>query len=200
MTLSKIRALVVKYSEKPHKFVIGEPKWDYNYSPPRMYQDMKPLPEILEAEGFAHLGSGEYAWVFDLGDGKRVVKVVKHEDEAYRKYAEYCKSSEKSSIKPRILFSGKWGRFDVYILEKLIPDERKARAVSAVYNMLRDGFYGYTADDTDQDFLVGLVDAKIGKSLAELIKGLQGKGCTDMHSGNIMFRENGELVITDPIC
>lgn len=201
MTLSKIRALVVKYSEKPEKFMSGEKTIDHDYDPPRMYMTIKPLKEVLKEAGFPFLGRGNYSWVFDLGDGKRVVKVVKCEDEAYTKYADYCKSSEKASIKPKIHYSGTWGRYQIFVLEKLIEDEQKARAVAAVVEMLRSHTLGYQREHTDQAYLMSLVDKKIGQPVVDLLREIQKFQCSfDIHCGNIMFRENGELVITDPLC
>lgn len=202
MSLSKIRKLVIDWCDKPEKFITGEMTMDYDYNPPRGYCTMKPLEEVLTEAGFPQLGHGHYSQVFDMGDGKRVVKIVRSSDAAYTAYASYCKESgTKSPYIPKILFSGLWGKKQVYVLEKLVYDEGKARAAAAVVRALKEMTSGY-GDDTemDREFLISLFRKNLASGLLDILADIRKLGhCFDLHYGNIMFRENGDIVLSDPI-
>ncbi len=75
-----------------------------------------PLEEILN---LAELGSGGFATVYALPNEKLVMKVCK--DGSYRAYANFIRAHQSNPYLPRIYYRTRAGQYDIYILERLVP-------------------------------------------------------------------------------
>ena len=199
LTLSGLRKIVSDYSSNPEKFATGEKEIVTEYGETYIRQKVRPLLEILQEAGVEYLASGHYSDTYDLGDGKRIIKVQKrNDDDAYDAYARHCAKTP-TKLQPKIYYQGEWGGNRVYIIEKLYGDETKAKSIAQIMRTIAD-MSRSNYDRYDMSVIFPMIDKKYRAGIETLAAFFKNCGhCIDLHGDNIMFRANGEFVITDPI-
>ena len=146
------------------------------------------------------IGEGSYAYVHGHDDYKIVIKIVNSWDAAYTKYAAFCMENyHRYKHLPKI-----YGRFKigtnqhVYILERL-----KSVTGSAYMLVDRIDFAFRKYWSTVPPYYVQISRRKVEPSIAKTIRKLPEslkKDCIDIHRGNLMYRKNGTLVLSDVFC
>ena len=157
------------------------------------------VKEILAKFDFSPIGTGAYGTVFKNFDYSYVLKVF-FRDSAYLKWLNFCKDNQNNIYIPKLKNS----------FIRIIPKEE----VYAVRMEPLKELHGYTdlkkynkLSKTIQNGFYAISDKKFNiknKDLSLVIRFLYkmhiiGDLDLDMHKHNVMKRENGELVITDPI-
>lgn len=156
----------------------------------------------LEELGFSILGQGSFATVWGHPDLDFVVKVggVSNEFEFYDRWPEYAKlvmaQFQNNPHTPRISFLKEWKsqKFYAAIIEKLSgtildygDDHELYWKTQHLLEMSWGGSLAYEFEDEHPQ-------------LYELLLGIKSLNrAIDLHSENAMLREDGSLVITDPI-
>lgn len=131
--------------------------------------------------GLRKLGEGNFSNVFALGK-KFVLKIVKNRDEGYRQFAEICMKNRNKHL-PRVLYKGRWNDRDVYVMERLTSRTRgngRQYLMEAIKMALTNPY-------------ISVADANV-KEVATLLAGKT----NDLRLDNVMAREDGTPVITDP--
>jgi hypothetical protein len=140
---------------------------------------MRSLAQIIGAD---YIGSGNFARVYPL-NSRWVLKITSNNrDDGYDAYAKFCMTFQHNPYVPRILARVEVTRdVRLYILERLnalnrIPDYDRANHLRSALNKGEHDCPHYT----------------------ELMKAFGTKNFTDLHERNVMKRDDGQLVITDP--
>ncbi|PZA13940.1 hypothetical protein DNX69_00480 [Rhodopseudomonas palustris] len=161
----------------------------------------------LKKRGYCYLGSGCYSTVLYKPGSNRVVKVSRRPDNWLDYVLWATKAGYAGTFAPvvhsfRRFNQGLDGEFYVAVVERLVETvndierrDRRHRAVKA------QGFLrSYIHANHDQDGVAA--DRLFAGSLrfaVELRMEFRGAGL-DLHAGNWMTREDGQLVCTDPVC
>lgn len=152
---------------------------------------------MFNTNNLKFLGSGMYASVYDLGDG-RVVKRSSEIDGCYHylKWVITTIAWRRHSCCPRvhqlILDEDNGGYWAV--MEKLTPLSFNEREDWNYNKGYRDRF------DRLMHYKDKIPTDPIGLMLCEYQETRSYLGCCDLHSDNVMLREDGTLVATDPFC
>jgi hypothetical protein len=192
--LSRVRALVKDYYKNRTKYV--------DFDNMRHYDDNEYIVTVRSFEsvtGLCKLGSGHYSDVYDLDHG-RCLKIVKSTDSSYASFVRFIKAEGyKYSCFPKIFYSGNWGGKEVYVIEKMANsyDTESDRRFLADYCRKFFGRDSYPVSrfvKVPQEFEDGLTALK---EYFEKSRRTDSLGF-DIHADNVMLRENGDPVITDP--
>ena len=155
----------------------------------------------LERKGFKKLGQGAFSVVLAKPDSKRVIKVTRRiEDDGWIDYIKWAdKKGYTGSFAPKV-YSYKY-----------IKGRERDFAISSMERMKSSlGSVGYQHDATvlwdlihkatnDNQLATRLLNIAV-PGLDQFNKDLRKTfGALDLHSGNLMVRENGSLVFTDPV-
>lgn len=156
----------------------------------------------LEELGFSILGQGSFATVWGHPDLDYEIKVggVSNEFEFYDRWPEYAKlvmaQFQNNPHAPRISFLKEWKsqKFYAAVIEKLSgtildygDDHELYWKTQHLLEMSWGGSLAYEFEDEHPQ-------------LYELLLGIKSLNrAIDLHSENAMLREDGSLVITDPI-
>lgn len=151
----------------------------------------------LVRKGFTRLGSGAYSVVYAKGDSDRVIKITRREDN----WIDYCKWAAENgyagTFAPRVFSYKKIGSYSVAVVERCSRLQRDVdrKAPEAVVSGLV--LYVLKNNETAK-LLLDLVQPKLPEFLEAFNKRFP-KG-QDLHGGNIMFRKDGSMCYTDPVC
>lgn len=151
----------------------------------------------LEELGFTRLGRGAYGVVFEKPGYPWVFKVFNN-DPGYFTYLNFARNNQNLSAVPKI--KGKFIRINdntyAVRMEKLYPVNR-----DELHNLLETLRQFFKTDDP-----VGYQDQidKLNEEYPDIAAVMErltklGKFYIDLHEENIMQREDGSLVITDPL-
>ena len=150
--------------------------------------------EMLAKYGFEEIGSGGFGYVFANEKYPYVLKLF-FRDSAYLKWFNFCRENQDNPYVPQI--KGKYMRVvpneEVYAVrmerlkptEFFIPYQKLERQIGKRYEIL----YGGGELDSDDPYLDSIVTF--------LYEGVN--FMLDLHRNNVMQRENGQLVIIDPV-
>jgi hypothetical protein len=180
--------------------------------------------QFLTSRGYDKLGSGLYAHVMGKGASPHVLKLFSSTDQGYLSYVAMAMTYPNKHF-PK--FKGKLMKItnDYYAvrMEMLYPIDNQTLAKEYGFNeiydflevlkeLIRAGqnqdyplseFPEHFYKTAYYDYEEGQIERfmTIHKELAEACFriGLYAKGHVDLHWGNIMEREDGTLVITDPL-
>jgi hypothetical protein len=169
----------------------------------------------LMKRGFKSLGKGIFSTVLAKPGSNRVIKVVRCSDDAWPAYAEWCFDNPQPFAP--VIHSMKWHldengerSFCVAVLDRLAatwrerhklldrmrPDYDKLAFRFAIY----DRALGYGGGWQER---IDIADRHSMPELANYLRKLYavfGDLSPDMHDGNWMVTEDGELFLTDPFC
>lgn len=157
------------------------------------------------------LGEGSFSTVYALDD-KWAVRLETQEENAYRRWAEFCVKNKNIHL-PQIAFHAivesdrAYEGLALTVVERLKPlsklgdlDFEDYSAFSDACNGLEDSLQGYKHVRLKGFAALGV---KINRpALRRLSKKIQVDGgfeVNDIHSGNIMLRDDGTMVLTDPV-
>ena len=194
--LKAIRETVINYYDNPVDYVDVE-----SIRVSGTYGEFR-IKELQEVLGVKFLGSGAYSNVFQVGD--KALKIVKESDKAYASFVRFLrKEGYKYSCFPKVYYSGKWGVRDVYMIELLEEaDDENYNERSFLASLAQDVFNtreGVTPKknrfvNVPDDFYEGM------KALRKYYEEFRRKEefSIDLHSGNVIIRQNGTPVIIDP--
>ena len=151
----------------------------------------------LIRKGFTRLGAGAYSVVYAKGDSDRVIKITRRADN----WIDYCKWAAEEgyagTFAPRVFSYKKIGSYSVAVVERCSTLQRDVdrKAPEAVVSGLVP--YALKNNETAK-LLLDLVQPKLPEFLDAFNKRFP-KG-QDLHGGNIMFRKDGSMCYTDPVC
>lgn len=152
------------------------------------------LHDYMVSLGFEFVGGGEFSLVFESPLTDAVVKV--YNDECYDEFVKFCFENLTNPFLPK--FRGRGVRLRdgarMIRIEKLLPlSINDCRGIQLLTNLVKKGGSGPHEmwDFTPkQQMLYNTVEA--------LYKSLRAPCTMDIHSGNVMQRPNGQIVIIDP--
>jgi len=174
----------------------------------RRNKNGEPLFKTLWAAGYHRVGRGRYGQVLAKKDSPIVVKCLFGADYGYEIYASLVVRS-KSKHAPKIYKTyqqnltrepktNKWLKDHAprcFVLERLKREGSEAEAnriERAVYYFMDHPHAKCYTPDFSKTML------PLVKSIAKTCERKLWSGSLDIHSGNIMYRSDGTLVITDP--
>lgn len=192
----EIRKRMIDYYKNPAQFI--------DETSIRIYGNcgefrIKPLSEVIGAD---HLGSGAFGDVYRVGN--KALKIIKEEDQSYASFVRFIRTEgHKYSCFPKIFYSGTWGNKTVYIIELMeqTSDDNEAER-QFISDKAREIFRYKKGSKPNrfcklpEDFSAGIL------ALREYYDKYREKDNLgeDMHRGNVMIKEDGTPVITDPFC
>lgn len=189
----QLRDKFVHYFENPQDYMdfANMRKWEDN----AYIVNKQPLNEVL---GIEWLGAGYFSNVYALDD-RRAFKVVKDADSSYASFIDFVKKDGRGySCFPKIFYSGVWAGKQVYIIERMAnntDDNRQDRVFLVDYCRKKannEQFKPSRFFTIPDEFRDGV------EALIRYFRNSNGDLTLDIHADNIMFRPNGEPVITDP--
>jgi hypothetical protein len=173
------------------------------------------IQDILDILGAKRLSSGAYATTYKVS-ANEVIKVF-NDDRGYKRYLDKMSMMKKNSFVPRIgyalevidQYKDKWYMVS---MEKLIPWSRDmdnemkdhlSEFRSFVREYVNDDDYEDYSNLTIRDLPKAMLPVAVPRELLSVMEVLkeahkQGFGY-DLHDGNFMVRNNGDIVITDPL-
>lgn len=175
---------------------------------------------LIRDKGFRPVGAGGYSDVFAHPGKSYVIKISHDSDEAYLRYAYYCKShAQDNPILPKIFDIWSVHGYFLVVTEKLspigygpFPSHLSDLIMSFIYWSKREYRLDPRKPQHYEDFVRKRgVDSNLDTRAYEWIKNHdqmlsalaiwidKNGGGLDMKPDNMMKRTNGEIVITDPI-
>jgi hypothetical protein len=182
-------------------FAEGNRKWVFMKFEKKPFDNAEGFIKALEKRGFNRLGSGAFSTVLGKDGSDRVIKVIRRPD-GWINYIHWAAQiGEAGHFAPKVFsykkIKGRKKEFGVAIMERLkytleeTPRDHALKVLPAVLwkaenpmaqkfmEILSPGLYAFLE--------------KMSKWNGTLIHNF------DFHDGNLMLRENGELVIVDPV-
>lgn len=172
---------------------------------------------MLLAKNFDELGEGAYSTVFGRVGDNTVVKVGAFEGHLHRTTKDHAKYGFEDAyldyldaaanhpgnpffplIKDVVIFTSTINSdpFYVVILERLAEYSTANKKARLQYNAISD----IVGIDLDNFFDLGILLMKSPVvAVLKVLTSMTRRHSNDLHTGNIMIRENGQLVITDPV-
>lgn len=171
---------------------------------------------MLHAKNFDVLGEGAYSKVFGRVGDNTVVKVGAFEGHLHRTaknhanygfedaYLDYLDAAAKHPgnpffplVKDVVIFTSiNYDPFYVVILERLAEYSTANKKARMQYNAICD----IVGADLDAFINLGILLLKSPVvTVLKVLTDMTRRHSDDLHTGNIMIRENGQLVITDPV-
>jgi len=180
--------------------------WDWKYPNGKRPISSNPFDngyafgKKLEKRGYKKLGTGHYSAVYAKPNSDRVVKVCHNENgDAWIDYCLWAaQKGYAGSLAPRVYSYKKIGKFYVAIIERMSYDayqhhiEMKYYTVPFLLNQSLEGC-------SEAEMLLDVVLPGAKKFAQDLLDTFK-YGTLDLHSGNIMFRKDGSICVTDPVC
>lgn len=171
------------------------------------------IMDIIEILGAKRSGAGAYATTYGISS-KEVIKVFS-DDRGYMYYLESIAKMTDNSYVPCINYIHKFvdrhrDTWYMVSMERLSDFDTLNQAGRVEFHYFRDLVKEYVGDDYDpecvsiQDLPRELIKVALPKTLLQVMDVIrdgnykEGLGF-DLHSGNIMLRTGGDLVITDPL-
>lgn len=150
----------------------------------------KTLRAAMKSHGFTRLGEGNYASVFGRNDYPWILKVFSLSDRAYLAWIQFSKANPDNPFVPQ--FKGNVVRFNnavgVIRVEKLKPITSKTKN----YNNLEALMWSFP-EKKDWEAFEGHRDHIM--AIREFMKSYS----NDVDVPNVMKRDNGQLVLIDPV-
>lgn len=160
------------------------------------------------AHGFKYLGSGCYATAWEHPDlPDRVIKVGRSTHDGWLGYAKWCVANQGKPMVPKIYelrrIEGVAHVAYIAVIEKLQPltmghsvaNYQQRRAMNAYWDEQVEGLERFINNDLAERYVP---DSRALEAAGRMLHAAFGPGGTDLHRGNVMMRDNGQLVITDP--
>ncbi len=148
------------------------------------------LARVMKSHGFKRLGNGNFAYVFGRDDYPWILKVFALQDKAYQAWIKFSKANPDNPFVPQ--FKGNMVRFNnavaVIRVEKLKPVTGK----TANYKHLEAILWSFP-NESDWASFKDLHDYLIA------IKQFMKPYNNDVDVPNVMKRDNGQLVLIDPV-
>jgi len=193
------------------------------------WESPKQLVTWLRANGFKKLGGGVFAAAYAKPGHNRVVKVSNRQDDCWIKFAQWAMSKTNNTHLPKIPWikryqgkrKGKVTEFFITIIERLKPLTNQAILRITDPGVLLGLMYYADLDSNTEDSIDAAMSKISGRNVKvpdlyspripakykthPFIKAITqinklGGGCfSDLHSGNLMVRNDGTIIITDPI-
>lgn len=140
---------------------------------------------LFARHGFKPLGRGHYGKVFGSDSYQYTIKVWSDRDSGYNNYLRFCLKNQNNPYVPKI-------------------KGRPTKIANTGYNFIRlERLYPISTDKFNQflrhTYSKVLEGTLIDKDLKVLIDFINTFEDDDLHSGNVMARSNGQIVITDPL-
>lgn len=148
------------------------------------------LTKAMKSHGFTKMGSGMHASVFVRDDYPWILKVFSLEDKAYQAWIEFSKARPNNPFVPR--FKGNIKKFNdsvaVIRVEKLQPITYRTKN----YRHLEAVMWSFP---TTEDWAVFKDHRDDLKEIIQFMKSYS----NDVDTPNVMQRDNGQLVLIDPV-
>lgn len=180
-------------------FARFKPKVDPNAPPPKVFDNGRTFIARLEAKGWTTLGSGAFSTVLAKGESKKVIKVIRRQD-GWIQYIKWANDNGYAgTFAPKVYsykqVKGKDHDFAIASMERLpstLGRLKYSHDAHVVESLLHPAANDNQLARTLLDLAVpGL--REFNQKLRDKFSGL------DLHGGNFMVRDNGELVFTDPV-
>lgn len=184
MSVRKIFETMRAYRDNPLSFIKHD---TLRVERGEVRASVQELSEILDRE---ELGAGSFSKVFLIND-KLVLKVSCNRlDMAYQAFADFVSRHQSNPYLPRIYYQSRTGICRFYIMERLVYAGYDVpfwmENMHAFRRALADGSVRREAVDPN---ILTIVDWMNNCGFQD-----------DTGGGNIMKREDGTFVLTDPVC
>lgn len=155
--------------------------------------------EGLKKHGFIRLGSGMFSAVWAHPKSDKVIKIIKQED-CWIDYAYWAnQAGYGGTLAPKVFSFKKKANYSLAVVERCAKLARQFEfktPESVVQSLIYQVGHGNETAQT----LLDLLHAGSEKFFKDLRDKFSGHRRFDFHGENIMFREDGSLCVTDPIC
>ena len=175
------------------------PKEEKGKFPSKPFANAQGFKRKLTKKGFVTLGTGHFSTVMMHPHGDRVIKVC-HEPDAWIDYC-YWAAMEgyAGTFAPKVYSYKRFNNFYVAVMEKM--EYTASRADKRTDAPVAQTLFSYATkhDNDNAKLLVDLLVpglAKFGEHLKRAFKDER----LDLHDENVMFRKDGSICITDPLC
>lgn len=149
----------------------------------------KMIPALNLSRPMCRIGEGVDAEVFEQAESPSVIVRCKNESKA-RLLDIFCKCNLKALPRVRKIHAGVYEMERLYFFGGILQDQDALQVLSDSYKNIAK-----LSDDFE-----ALQDNDIKEALQYLRKALRGQRYRlDLHSGNIMQRKNGDVVLVDPL-
>ena len=179
--------------------------YDYNDASEEHYKNCDSLQDKLYDLGWEQIGRGAFSSVFEKPGQKYVLKVNNYNDDGFAKFVSIIhhfpsRHFPKIGNKKSYFVDGE--AYNIYLMEKLMPLQGANRAsLALVLDNARiidsPVILAVLAKHPDIKTIIekqpGLLDA------VEILLTQSGDSGLDLNSNNIMLRDDGTIVITDPL-
>lgn len=160
-------------------------------------------PQVEEL-GLRVLGMGMYALVVEHDNYPgRAFKVTTSRWDGFRTYAQYCIENAGTEYLPVIHSAMQKGNFGWYELDKCYPIMKDSNDYEAFVSIKSEEMYSYAHagqyGDSDGVLHGSAEQIAIYETARALKKEFGDRFTMDIHTGNIMLNEKGEVFITDPL-
>jgi hypothetical protein len=185
------------------------------------------IQRLRRDHGIKGLGEGAYGKVFQHPEFKNVVAKVFHNDPGYESYLRWVIKNQNNKYVPQVIevhyfeipestrqvknhqgrlvrrISGE-ERIGVVFMKKLKPmSNREVTEIARTYAVLigvrvesNTGFEDFTFDDWKD---LAAATKTNDPDFSALAKWLARNQASDIHNGNVMKDENGNIIFTDPV-
>ena len=157
------------------------------------------IDQFMEKYGFKEVGSGAYATVFINDDYPFALKIFM-KDSGYVEWLKFCKANQDNPFVPKVRGNLVKIYKTVYAvrMEKLKPIVLSDFSKLIVDNELNNLYYKNVLIKREkiQNNTIDLTGNKYIDSIIEIFK--RNSKILDLHSGNMMKRDDGQIVIIDP--
>jgi len=189
------------------------------------WESPKQLVAWLKSNGFEKLGGGVFAAAWAKPGHNRVVKVSNRQDDCWIKFAQWSMAKTNNTHLPKIpwikRYQGKRKgiatEFFITIIERLKPLTKTAIArindPGVLLGLMHYANLDYNTEQSiekamskqpnpqqfsDRKVLTKYKNHPFIKAIQQ-ISNISGDCWSDLHSGNLMVRNDGTIIITDPI-
>lgn len=183
-------------------FKDGNRKWVFRKFEKKPFDNAEGFIAALEKRGFKVLGRGAFSTVLGKEGSPRVIKVIRRSD-GWINYIHWAAQiGEAGHFAPKVFsykkIKGRKKEFGVAIMERLkytledTPEDHAMKILPAVL---------WRADENEM--AAKFVDTLVPELMSFLKKMSEWKNIPirhfDFHDGNLMLREDGTLVVVDPV-
>ena len=175
------------------------------------WESPKQIFAWLESNGFAKLGSGNFARVYSKPNDDRIVKASTEQDACWLQFAAWAMKQTNNPHVPKIHWIHQYSKkFFVTIIERLHPldDEAISRIKDpgVLFGLLEFTDIYIDEDLYDADAFAATIGEQRVKyknhpfvTTIQQLENLPGNCISDFNAENLMVRRDGTIVITDPI-
>lgn len=185
---------------------------DGQYWDPEKWAKLSPFAvrskfcERLEKKGFKKLGGGYYSNVYAKEGSDKVIKVGSPSGDHWDAWIDYClwagKQGYGGKFAPRVYSYKKFSNFYVAIMERLdytvsdssVEENSEAPIAQFLFSSATE------CNNPTALLLCDILVPELGKFSLELKEEFKSANRFDLHGGNIMYRKDGSICVTDPVC